>query len=119
MFDYNNILNGVSIPQIDNFGDDVIIRVRTEASGSDSWDPEFVTVDTTVRAVRTKFKKMEIDGTIIQRDDVLFLIAPDPDYPDPELVDRLVDGSDTYEVLHVETVKPGPLAVLWKVHCRK
>lgn len=119
MFDYTNILNNVSIPQIDNFGTDIVLRTVTETTSSDEWDPTFDTSDTTVRAVRTNYEQSEIDGTVIKHDDVLYLIAPDPAYPKPEMVSQLVDGAETYRVINIRTVKTGPLAVLWKVQCRK
>lgn len=118
-FNYQQILDKVAIPQIDDKGDDVVLRSRREASGSDDWDPTFDETETTVRAVRTQFKAMEVDGKVIRKDDVLFLIAPQEGYPEPELVSQLVDGDLTYNVISVTTVRLGPLSLLWKVQCRK
>jgi hypothetical protein len=118
-FDYANILDNVSAPAIDEFGDDVTLRVMEEATGSDEWDPDLVSTDFAARAVRTKFKRMEIDGTVIEHGDVLYLVAPTADLPEVTLVDKLVDGPTVYTVINIETVKTGPLAVLWKIQCRK
>ena len=73
------------------------------------------TVDRTVMAVFTAYKQTEIDGTIIQRGDSRVLIAG----YEPIKGDQIIDGTDVYNVIERETVKPGDVALLWKAQARK
>jgi hypothetical protein len=90
------------------------VTVRTFTASGDEWNPVQVPSDVVVKAVQTQFKAEEIDGTLIQASDKLYLVAGGADI---SLAKRLIDGAD-YEVVRVETVKPGPVVVLYKVQVR-
>lgn len=109
--DYNKALANARRLIREN-GRDVTIRTFT-ASG-DEWNPVQVPSDVVIRAVQTRFNEEEIDGKLIQASDKLYLIAG---IVDVSLAQRLIDGAD-YEVVRVETVKPGPVVVLYKVQVR-
>lgn len=72
------------------------------------------TVDHTVKAVFTNYNEAEIDGEIIQRDDMRVLIAGTK----PEKDDILIDGSKKSTIVNVKETKPGDLAVLWEAQAR-
>lgn len=110
--DYNRALATAKRLIRDN-GRDVVLRTMQQSG--DEWAPVLVPVDVTVRAVQTEFEADEIDGTLIQYCDKLYLIAGGADI---SLAQRLVDGTADYEVVRIMTVKPGPLTVLYKVQVR-
>ena len=119
-FNYQAIKDGTVIPLIAEFGDDIILRTRAIESGAEPWDPTYnPPVDFPGKAVRTRFKQDQIDGRLIQRDDVLYLVSPGNALPDPELVDKLVDGGAVFNVINIDPLQPGPTTMLWKVQCRK
>lgn len=74
--------------------------------------------------VETKYKADSIDGTVIQRGDVLFLLSPvkldGADLPTP-VADRdtLSTADGTWLVKHVETIRPTGLTVMHKLQLRK
>lgn len=79
--------------------------------------------DVAVYAVEIGFKQGERDGTLVRTDDRRFLVAglaasggvmaaPDPAH------DKLVIGSAALEIVVVHPIAPGPLDVVYEVHCR-
>ncbi|MEE7442672.1 hypothetical protein MOR12E_28875 [Methylobacterium oryzae] len=103
---------------IDEFGRAMVLRrpnPGTYNAGTDSHAGGGAPVDTPIMAVVTQYREKEIDGEIIKRGDVRILIAgvkPDKD-------NFILDGVDTYTAVNVETLKPGDLALLYKVQARK
>lgn len=119
-FDYTGIRDGTVIPLIAEFGSTVTLRTKADGVGSEPWNPTFdAAVDYTAKAVRTTFRMDQIDGRLIQKDDILYLVSPGDALPAPELIDKLVDGDNTYNVIQINPLQPGPTTMLWKVQCRK
>lgn len=102
-----------SIKGVSENGRNVVLRSFT--TSGDDWNPVQVPVDTTVKALQSRFDAKEIDGTLIRTDDKLFLIAGGADIG---LAKRLIDGGVDYEVVNVREVKPGAVSILWKVQVR-
>lgn len=74
--------------------------------------------------VETKYKADSIDGTVIQRGDVLFLLSPvkldGSDLPTPVAdSDTLTTADGEWLVKHVETIRPAGLAAMHKLQLRK
>lgn len=109
--DYNRARSSAAKGTGDN-GRQVVLR--SFVTSGDEWNPVQVPVDTSVIALQSRFDAKEIDGTLIQASDKLYLVAGGADI---SLAKRLIDGAD-YEVVRVETVKPGPVVVLYKVQVR-
>ena len=118
-FDYSRVAN-IATAQIKNFG-----RSMTLSQGSSDWDPatsvetSTTATDTTITAVATAFKANQIDGTTILAGDKMFLIAAKGLSVTPSVDDKIVDGADTWHIQSVETVQPGPTAILYKAHARR
>lgn len=97
---------------INQFGRNV--TKRTTTTTGDAWNPTKTDVDTTIKAVASSFKENEIDGTLIQSNDRLFLT-----YSDVTTDDKIVDGGDILSVVNVKTINPGETILIYKVQARK
>lgn len=84
------------------------------ATGSVSGDS---TTDTTVKMVVTRVVTQNIDNSTLQRGDRLLLIAAGVVVPNEK--DRIVDGSDTFQIISVEEIKPADTAIVYKLQVRK
>lgn len=93
--------------------------VRTNTTGK-PWEPATETVQQqSVSAVWAGYNGDEIDGTLILAGDAKVLISPSGLSWLPETDCRIVDGSDTWRIVNVETVKPGATSVLLKCQVRR
>jgi hypothetical protein len=72
-----------------------------------------------VSLVQTVFKKSDNNGTLVEKDDVLFLVSTKGVTIDPTLSNRMTVDSVTYQVVRIDPLRPGPVIMLWKVHARK
>jgi hypothetical protein len=117
--DYESLAN-VSLNMIDDAGASITLRRVTEGT----YDPTTgtrtgnTTTDTTVKAVATGYKAFQIDGEIIKRDDRLFFVAA-KDLSAPQNSDIIIQGSDQFKIVNVETVNPAGTAILYKIQARK
>ncbi len=73
-----------------------------------------------VSAVQTAIAQNEIDGELVLQEDVRFMVPP------PKILDGGIsvgdivrDGQDEYRVTIAKPVRPGALAAIWKITCRK
>lgn len=73
----------------------------------------------TVYAVFTSYRASEIDGTIIRRDDKVCLIAASGASSEITTKNRIKEGSDTWEIVSIDLVKPGDVAILYKAQVRR
>jgi len=121
-FDYTGLKLGVVEPLIADFGkilgDAWLISPGVKTGPA--YDPQTATSATVpVDVVQTRFTKDNNNGTLVEKDDVLFLVSTKGVTIDPILVNQIhVDGV-TYEVIRVDPLRPGPIIMLWKVHARK
>lgn len=118
-FDYAGIRDGTVIPLMQEFGTTATLQIPAPNTG-EPYDPvRGAPTEVTATVLRTKVKSMDRQRLDVEQLDVAYLVSPDGISADPELVDSLVDGGTTYRVVHVETLKPGPTTMLWKLYCRK
>ncbi len=92
--------------------------IQPGASTGPEYDPTPGTpVETTGTAVISKFRRSEIDGTLIQTGDLKILLTAQG-MPKPSTVDRLrIDGVE-YAIVNVESVQPGAVPVLYTLQVR-
>lgn len=111
MYDYGPIA-ATATRLIAQFGRAVTLVVET--AGGTPYAPTVSTTTATITAAVTSFKANEIDGTIVQADDKKLLTTSAV-----TVQNKITDGAHTYSVVSVETIKPGPTAVLYKAQLRK
>lgn len=117
--DYSS-LAATALRQIADKGRNVTLR-RDAAGTYNPASDTFTAGDEdneTVKAVITDYHDRQIDGEIIMRGDRRAIIAASG-LTAPDKGDVIVDGSDQYRIINIETVKPGDTALLYKLQVRK
>lgn len=119
-FDYAAML-AISTSLIDNFGKTVTVtQVRSETDQANPWEGKtFDAQSYNTKAVYDKFKAMDIDGTIVKKDDLLCYISPENETFEIKIRHKVVDGSTTYKIMNVEKVEPGGTNLLYILHLRQ
>lgn len=72
-----------------------------------------------VSAMFTRFDIKEIDGTAIKRDDKRLLIPAEGLDLELSTDSTITDGSDTYQVISFQELKPASKTVMYTVQVRK
>ena len=73
----------------------------------------------TVWAVVTDYKNNAVDGEEIMRGDRMLIIpALEMNGEDPNTYESVVDGSDRWNTMRVETIKPGSVPIVYKMQAR-
>jgi len=118
-FDYTTLRDGTVEPLLAEFGKPGTLVVNDLVSG-EPWESQIGSETTyPVTVVQTVFTKADNNGTLVEMNDVLFLVSTDGIVIDPELADRFTVDSITYQVVRIDPLKPGPVIMLWKLHARK
>lgn len=99
---------------IDRHGRDAAL-VSMERTGGDPWAPTLEEVVTPVVLVQTQLRASEVDGELIQVNDVRFLLDSSVE---PTTDMRLRDGDVDYSIVDVDPVKPGTTTIIYKVQAR-
>ncbi|MEE8518140.1 MAG: hypothetical protein V3S98_03330 [Dehalococcoidia bacterium] len=97
----------------------ISIRKVTTAAPPDAakpWEPGSESVaDTATIGVFLDTERSFISGGLIPTDQSILLIAADGLAVTPINKDRIVDGSDVWEITNVETLKPGAIVLLYEL----
>lgn len=117
-FDYINIRDTVAEPLIAHFGDVGYLSLPGESIGEDYESDLDNDSECPVTYVRTEFKKAENNGTLVERNDLMFLISTEGVNFDPKLADRFTANCVEYQIIRIDPLQPGPLVILWKLHAR-
>ena len=118
-FDYANIRDTVVEPAIAEFGDNALFLLPGEFVGED-WESRLNSdTESPIKCLRTKFTKATNNGTLVEENDVMYLVSTAGIVIDPELVDRFATDCIEYQIVRIDPLKPGPTVVLWTVHVRK
>ncbi len=109
---------------IKEFGRAVSLRKVTTGAPADAAKPWVVgaesTSDTVARGVFLDTKRSFITGEVIPEDMSLVLLSAKAlGTVVPIGKDRLVDGTDVWEVVKVETLKPGDVALIYELMVEK
>ncbi|BAQ18315.1 hypothetical protein [Methyloceanibacter caenitepidi] len=98
-----------------------IRRVTGSNDPGTPWDPSDDTETTTdydCTLVVLEYGKMEVDGTLILATDRKVLVSTAGMTVEPLVSDKLVIGSDVYEIVTVKPLNPGGTVLLWEVQAR-
>jgi len=114
-------LAAVALSQIQDKGRTVTLTtpgvdVYNPAAGT--FTPGTATTQTP-KALFTNFTLKEIDGDLIRSDDKKCLIAATALTAPPTNKDTITDGSDVYQVLPIEQIKPGDTAIVYILRLRR
>lgn len=113
-FNYASLRSNTVDPLLARFGKTATLTGET-LSG-DAWDPTVSETDTEVTVVQTDFTQAERDGTIVQADDIMFLMEASVE---PTTADTLTVDGTTYQVVNVMPLRPGSVTMLYRVQARK
>lgn len=119
-FDYAGLEN-TALTQIDEFGRTVVFRSVDQGTfdaSTNSRTGNSVT-NTNVKAVITDYRERQINDETIRRGDKRVMIAGAALSSAPETNDIIVDGSEVYRIINVETIQPGDTVLLYKLQVRK
>jgi hypothetical protein len=116
-FNYSALRDNTVEPLMTRFGKPGVITAPTGAP-ADPWNPATGETTTNVTVVETQPDITERGGTLIEEGDVIFLVSPEGD-PSLDLAQTLEVEGVVYRVVGIMPVRPGPVAMLWKAHCRR
>ncbi len=124
MADFYTEMAATAEELIKEFGRTVSVRKVTTGAPADvakPWVPGAEkTADTVTKGVFLETKRSFITGEVIPEDMSLVLIAAkNLGTIVPIGKDRLVDGSDVWEISDVETLKPADIALLYELMVEK
>ncbi len=101
-------------------------KLRTVTKSGTLYNPTLTNVDADITVVSGNYKQSLIDGTIIKQSlidgtiikqgDLQFFVQAN------EAIDtgnKIIDGADVYNVMDVQLIKPGAVALLYILQCRK
>lgn len=120
-FNYAQIRDKTVIPLLKRFGKitPAVLLFPGTQTGPD-YNPEpGADVEVNATVVQTSWKKNEIDGKSIQKDDVKYLVSPEDLTQDPELAAQINVGGIIYQIMNVDPLSPGSTIMLWTVQGRK
>ena len=120
VFDYTAMRDETVIPLINELGKDGQLSVNVPATGAEPYESQ---IDGEalhdVRLVQTRFKKSDNRGTLIEEGDVLYIVSTKGVTIDPDLANRIIVGTVTYQVVRIDPLQPGAVVMFWYVHARK
>lgn len=106
---------------IQKYGIPVAFEIPGATGGTDPVTGEYTEPESSQYlrpfGVLTKYSNSSIDGTIIQQGDQLLLVEPSITLP--ETIQNVEVDSEVFQVVNIETIKPGGTAVLYKVQVRR
>lgn len=91
----------------------------TPTDASKPWRGTTGVTSTAPIGVVLDFNFKEVDGTKIRRGDKQAFIASSSTIEDLRYYDRLVDGTDEWNIINVNTLEPGSLRLLYQLHLRQ
>lgn len=121
-FDYTSIRDNVVQVQIKDKGKlATLLGPGVATSGQPAWDPQpGADVEQPVWIVETELKARDVDGTVVQITDTMFLASPEGVITiEPELATRLLLDGRKWQVVQVKRIKPGGTLMAWKVIARR
>lgn len=118
MFDYSRLVT-IAADKIQYFGQQVAIARKVQ-TGYDVDTSNAVTTESvyTTYGVIDTYKLSDIDGTIVQRDDIM-LITPAPNSADISVNDVVTINNIKYTVVNVNTVSPSGTPIIFLCQLRR
>jgi hypothetical protein len=91
---------------------DLTLRKRTKTAYVPGSPISYTNADVTAKGVITKYRFEEIDGTMIQAQDVLIFLFPPDNSAIPQPNDTVLNGSTEYRVVKNEPLYVGSVIAL-------
>ena len=117
---YTRIRNRVVEPRIKKYGKPGQIAVNVASTGAEPYESQ---LDGETlhdgKFLQTKFEKADNQGTLVEKDDVLYLLSTEGVTIDPDLANRVIVGGVTYQIVRIDPLEPGIVTMFWYVHARK
>lgn len=94
------------------------MRLISTTETGNPWEEQTVTeTETVFMAAQTDFSIQDRAKWAIATGDIKILIAGNQLPITPYINQRLIDGTDEYQVKNIEIVRVGEPVILWKLHC--
>ena len=94
------------------------MRLISTTETGNPWEEQTVTeTETVFFGAQTEFSQQDQTKWTITTGDIKILIAGNQLPITPYVNQRLIDGTDEYQVKNIETVRVGEPVILWKLHC--
>ena len=104
---------------IAKFGTTVYIRRIDINSESSPWDPaQTGYTDYESTALITGYEESSVDGTLIKNDDKKVLLSAQGLDITPDYSDKLIYGTQEYEIRNISPLAPGGTVVLYELQIR-
>lgn len=84
-----------------------------------AWEGATDPVDVSTYAIRTEYKKNEIDGTVVQQGDCLLLVPAYGLQSGLDTTYQVLIDSEVQNVVHIGTISPGNVPLLFKIQVRE
>lgn len=118
-FEYSGLRDSAA-SLIGNFGRSMTLRKMTGASYNPATSEAVLTsADHTITAVFQSTKRGRGEASSTTDESKTLLVASKDLSVVPEVSDRIVDGSTTYQIVGVEEIKPGPSSLLFALRVTK
>lgn len=114
-------MEDVSFEILNDFGKEITVRrEKSDINKTNPWEGKTDDVETfTAFAVFDKVDDSNIDPTLVRVTDLLAYIPSKGNDFTIEIKDKIIDGSDTYEIITLEEIKPSTTSLLFKLTLRK
>ncbi len=94
------------------------MRLISTVETGNPWEEQVITeTEIVFMAAQTEFSQQDQTKWTIATGDIKILIAGNRLSTTPYVNQRLIDGTDEYQVKNIESVRVGEPVVLWKLHC--
>ena len=77
------------------------------------------TEDETVYGILTNYKQHQIDGQNVKRDDKMLLLAAQGITGEVTTASKIIQNSDTWNIVYGETINPGGTVLLYRLQVRR
>ncbi len=117
-FDYERLESSAK-SMIHRFGRNITYKIDVYNDPARPWESAPTsTEETEGKAVFSDFASNEVDGSTVRSDDINCMISADT-FSMPSIAGKIVDGSDTYDIVSVKVEKPGDTAIYYDLHLRR
>ena len=120
-FDYITLRDTVAEPLLKEFGNqgDGFLMIPGEPIGEDYGSRLDNDTECPITYTIGHFEKSENNGTLVEENDLMFLVSTEGVTIKVKLANRIVADGIEYQIVRIDPLKPGPIIMLWKVHARK
>ena len=93
-----------------------VCQIVSITNSGTSFNPDQTEILVDIIAVNTRLNHNEIDGDLVRRDDLMFLIDSQVK---PTVQDKFIDQDVSYQIKNISEIKPADTSILYKIQVRK